>query len=183
MTIANKISIFRILIIPFFIASVLYYNPSHEYLRYIALGLFILAMISDGLDGYIARRKRMITKAGAIIDPLADKLLIIAAFIYLYIREKSFGIDIPVWIVVLVISRDFIILLGSAVIYMVKSNLEIKPTIIGKATTNIQMVAILGVLLKVKFVWLLWVLTVVFTLASGINYIQRGFKILYGNDN
>lgn len=182
MTIANKISIFRILIIPFFVASILYYTPQNEFLRYIAISLFVLAMISDGLDGYIARRKKMITKAGAIIDPLADKLLVLAAFLYLYIREKNFGIDIPVWIIVLVISRDFIILLGSAVIYMVKSNLEIKPTVVGKITTNIQMIAILGVLLKVQFVWVLWILTVVFTLVSGFNYIQRGFKVLYAQD-
>lgn len=183
MNFANKISIFRILIIPFFIASILYYNANNECLRYIALAIFLVAMISDGLDGYIARRKKIITKAGAIIDPLADKLFVIAAFIYLYIREHVFGVDIPIWIVVLVISRDFIILLGSCVIYMVKGNLEVRPTILGKITTNIQMVTILGILLRIKFISLLWFLTVVFTLISGFNYIQRGFKVLYANDN
>lgn len=182
MNIANKISIFRITIIPFFVASILYYSPSREYIRYIALALFIIAMISDGLDGYIARRKKMITKAGAIIDPLADKLLVIAAFIYLYFKEQVFGIEIPLWIVVLVISRDFIILLGSCVIYMVKGSLEVKPTVLGKITTNIQMFTIIAFLLKFKFIWLMWVLTVIATIFSGFNYLQRGFKVLYAND-
>ncbi|MEW5758282.1 MAG: CDP-alcohol phosphatidyltransferase family protein [Candidatus Omnitrophota bacterium] len=183
MTIANKISVFRILIIPFFIATILYYDVNHEYLRYIALGLFILAMVSDGLDGYIARKKQVITKAGAIIDPLADKLLIIAAFIYLYIRANVFGIELPLWIVVIVISRDFIILLGSFVIYIVKGNLEIKPTILGKITTNIQMFTIVVILLKLNFISFMWILTVITTVISGFNYIQRGFKVLYANDD
>ena len=84
LTFANKVTVGRILLVPFFIATVLYLSDSRPNLRYIALGLFLLAVISDVIDGYIARTHHQKTKAGAILDPLADKILLISAFICLY---------------------------------------------------------------------------------------------------
>ena len=90
LTFANKVTVGRILIVPFFIATVMYISPLHEYFRWVALGLFLVAVISDIIDGYIARTRGQKTKAGAILDPLADKILLISAFICLYIKRGVF---------------------------------------------------------------------------------------------
>jgi CDP-diacylglycerol--glycerol-3-phosphate 3-phosphatidyltransferase len=81
MNFANKISTFRILIVPFFIASLIYYSGEREYLRIVALVIFILGVISDAMDGYIARKSGQQSKAGLVLDPLGDKLLLMGAFI------------------------------------------------------------------------------------------------------
>ena len=81
LTFANKITVCRIVAVPFLIATVLYYTPQNDYLRLVALGIFLFAVISDAVDGYVARHYRQRTKAGAVLDPVADKLLLISAFI------------------------------------------------------------------------------------------------------
>src|SRR5262245_9273306 len=95
-TLANKITILRILALPAFILAVLYYAPDYEYLRAVALGIFLLAAVSDFVDGYIARRFDQKTQIGSILDPLADKLLLVSAFVCLFIRKDYFGpIQLP----------------------------------------------------------------------------------------
>lgn len=177
---ANKLSISRILSIPFFVASLLYYNPQRDFLRFIALGIFLLAVITDFVDGYIARKARQKTEAGAILDPLADKLLLLSAFLCLsLIPLLPENFRLPIWVLVIFISRDIIILLGSAVIYIVRGNLQLFPTFWGKLTTLFQAVTIITLLLQIKFSPLFWILAVIFTLISGGDYIRRGLKILY----
>jgi len=129
MNLANRISIFRILLIPFFIACILYYGEGREYLRFVALCIFLLATVSDAVDGGIARFRSQVTELGRILDPLADKLLIISAFISLsMIKVAPETMRIPAWAVLTVISRDIIILLGALVIYIVKQNIVVFPT-------------------------------------------------------
>src|SRR3989344_277506 len=136
---ANKVTIVRILTVPFFIATALYYAPDRDYLRLVALCIFLVAVISDVIDGYIARTWKEKTKAGAILDPLADKLLLISAFICLYkIRSLLGGIQLPLWLVVAVISRDVMLLLGSGIIYLVHGRLDISPSKWGKAPDFFQ---------------------------------------------
>lgn len=184
MNIANKISIFRILSVPFFIASLMYYSPSKDFLRFVALGIFLSAVISDTVDGYIARKSKQKTKAGLVLDPLADKILLISAFICLHLTNGlPKGIRFPLWITLIVISRDAIILLGAVVIYFIKQNLEIYPTRWGKLTTTFQMSSVIGVLIQFKLTYLLWIAAGFFTVISGIDYIKRGFKVLYALDN
>jgi cardiolipin synthase len=181
---ANKISTFRILTVPFFIACLIYYAPQRDYLRLVALLIFSLAVISDGVDGYIARRTKIKSKAGLVLDPLEDKLLLMSAFVCLYfVQTFPNGIKFPLWVTLIVISRDIIILLGTVVIYMVKQEINIYPTKWGKLTTVFQMSSALGVLLQFKFTHILWWGAVIFTIISGIDYIMRGFKILYALDN
>ncbi|MBM3243837.1 MAG: CDP-diacylglycerol--glycerol-3-phosphate 3-phosphatidyltransferase, partial [Candidatus Omnitrophica bacterium] len=117
MNIANKISTFRILSVPFFIAATSYYTPEREYLRFIALSIFILAAISDAADGYIARKSKQQSKAGLVLDPLGDKLLLMSAFICLT-ANSSLPIKFPLWVTLIVISRDVIIIMGTIVIYI-----------------------------------------------------------------
>ncbi|MBN1913533.1 MAG: CDP-alcohol phosphatidyltransferase family protein [Candidatus Omnitrophica bacterium] len=185
MNFANKISTFRILSVPFFIASLIYYHhPEREYLRFLALGIFMLGVISDAVDGYIARKAKQISKAGLVLDPLGDKLLLISAFICLTLL-REFPLRFPIWVLFIVISRDAIIMLGAVVIYMVKQDIDIHPTKWGKLTTTFQMCSVIIVLLQsprmvAQFFW--W-LAVVFTVISGMDYIRKGFRILYALDN
>jgi CDP-diacylglycerol--glycerol-3-phosphate 3-phosphatidyltransferase len=184
MNIANKISTFRILSVPFFIASLVYYTPQRDYLRKLALAIFILAVLSDAIDGYIARKSKQHSKAGLVLDPLGDKLLLVGAFICLYlINEFPAGIKFPLWVTLIVISRDALILLGVVVIYIVRQNVDISPTRWGKFTTTSQMLAVISVLMQWHFSYIFWSLTVFFTLVSGVDYVRRGFKTLYALDN
>jgi CDP-diacylglycerol--glycerol-3-phosphate 3-phosphatidyltransferase len=182
MNIANKISTFRILSVPFFVACLIYYSADREYLRFLALGIFILGVISDAVDGYIARKSKLQSKAGLVLDPLGDKMLLMSAFICLYVIDKI-PLRFPLWVILIVISRDVIILLGAAVIYIVKQNIEILPTRWGKLTTTFQMLAVITVLLQLYFAYIFWWIAVFFTILSGIDYIRRGFAILYAVDN
>jgi len=182
MNIANKISTFRILSVPFFIAALIYYNESREYLRFVALFIFILGGISDAVDGYIARKSKLQSKAGLILDPLGDKLLLMSAFICLSFLE-SFRIQFPLWVTFIVISRDVIIILGAIVIYVVKQNIEVFPTRLGKSSTIFQIFAVIAVLLQLGLAYIFWWLAVAFTVLSGIDYIRKGFRVLYALDN
>lgn len=179
MNLANKISISRILLIPFFIACTLYYNESREYLRFTALGIFLLATISDAVDGGIARMKHQVTELGMVLDPIADKLLIISAFVCLsMIKIVPESLRIPAWAVLTVISRDIMILLGSVVIYFLKGNLKIKPSWLGKATTLFQMLTIIVFLAAFKYHRFFLYPAILFTVLSAIDYIWRGSKQL-----
>lgn len=182
MNIANKISTFRILSVPFFIACLVYYAPQKTYLKDLALAIFILGVISDGLDGFIARKAKIQSKAGRILDPLGDKLLLMSAFIFLSPMSRL-GLKFPLWVSFIVISRDLIIIMGAVVIYMVKQSIDVYPTKWGKSTTIFQMLSVICVLLQWKLAALVWWPAVIFTVISGIDYVKRGFKILYAPDN
>lgn len=184
MNFANKISTFRILSVPFFVASLIYYSPEKDYLRFTALGIFILGVISDAVDGYIARKSKQKSKAGLILDPLGDKLLLVSAFVCLYLIDKfPLGIKFPLAVTLIVISRDVLIILGAVVVFIVRQEINIAPTKWGKLTTSFQMLAVIGVLLQLNFSYIFWWLAVFFTLISGADYIKRGFKTLYALDN
>lgn len=184
MNFANKISTFRILTVPFFIACVVYFSrdPSeHNYLRFVALGIFILGVISDAVDGYIARKAKLQSQAGLILDPLGDKLLLMSAYICLYFIPLK--IKFPLYVMLIVISRDVLILLGSVVIFIVKQTINIHPTRWGKLTTTFQMLSVMVVFLQWEYARFCWWLAVFFTVISGVDYVMRGFKTLYALDN
>jgi len=179
MNLANKITIFRILLTPFFIAAVLYYTEARPYLRFAALGIFALASFTDAIDGGIARSRNQITDLGTVLDPIADKLLIASAFISLsIIKTIPQDLRIPAWAVLTVISRDIIIILGSAIIYFMKGHVAIEPSWLGKITTFFQMIAILAILAVFKYNKFFIYPAVFFTILSGIDYIWRGSKQL-----
>ncbi|MFA5145095.1 MAG: CDP-alcohol phosphatidyltransferase family protein [Candidatus Omnitrophota bacterium] len=182
MNFANKISTFRILIVPFFIASLIYYSPQRDYLRFVALVIFILAVISDAVDGYVARKSKQMSKAGVVLDPLGDKLLLMSAFICLTV-VKEFPLKFPLWVTFVVISRDAIILLGTIVIYMVKQSIDIYPSRWGKLSTTFQMLSVIFVLMQDRHAYIIWWLAVIFTIISGVYYTKKGFKALYAVDN
>ena len=173
-TFANKITVLRVLMVPAFIVSVLYLNASNQYLKIIALGIFLFAAISDVIDGYIARRFNQESRLGAILDPLADKLLLISAFVCLFIMKDQFGLlQLPFWLLIVVISRDVILTAGFIIMHLIQAQARIKPTVAGKMTTFFQVLAVLGIFLQWPFSFIIWWVILVLSLATTIDYIMR----------
>ncbi|PYL11055.1 MAG: CDP-alcohol phosphatidyltransferase family protein [Verrucomicrobia bacterium] len=142
MTTANKITVVRIVMIPAFVTMAIYYGESIqrgqplEWQRFAAIAIFILAAVSDGLDGYVARRYNQRSTLGVILDPIADKGLLLSGIITLSLTswsefEPASG-KFPAWFPVLVISRDAILLVGTLVLYLLNGKVQIKPHWTGK---------------------------------------------------
>jgi cardiolipin synthase len=148
-----------------------YYRP--------AMYVFLVACLTDALDGLIARLTGTQTELGAFLDPVADKLLIVSSFITL-----AFLGPIPVWLVIIVVSRDIILTLGSLVIYFTGHSLVIKPSMQGKLTTFLQLLVVTLTLvlmaygLTTQYLWAAYWATAAVTIVSGIQYVMRGMKIM-----
>jgi cardiolipin synthase (CMP-forming) len=171
--IPNILTVLRILVTPLFVIFLI--RDQHRY----ALLVFILAGVSDGLDGLIARWLNQRSDLGAVLDPIADKLLLTAAYITLGILK-----DIPGWLAVLVISRDVLIVTGIAVLAFADIHFDIRPSLISKWTTVFQILMIAFSLLEPDFsgaeTWLRvlgWV-TAGITVLSGLHYTYLGLHIL-----
>src|SRR2546421_7395765 len=152
MTTANKITVIRILMIPVFVTLAIYYGESiqegtpQDWMRFTAIAIFLIAAISDGLDGYVARRYNQKSSLGVILDPIADKGLLLSGIITLSISNWS-DVDpdygrFPAWFPVLVISRDAILFVGAGVLYLLIEKVHVKPNWTGKVATGLQMLAI-----------------------------------------
>jgi len=175
MNIPNFLSLLRIILVPVIVIFLIQGSFNK------ALITFICAGLTDALDGTLARLLKCQTVLGAYLDPIADKLLLTASFVTLSVL----GI-IPSWLTVLVISRDFIILLGIAILSLTAIPYEIKPAIVGKVTTLLQIATVLAALLiqvvaqsvDSEWITIIFWLTGFFTIASGLVYIVRGIKII-----
>jgi len=169
MTLANKITICRIVLIPIF--AVLYLQQG-EYpaLKYWTLGVFALAILTDFLDGLVARARKQKTQLGSFLDPLADKLLITVTYTLL-----TYSGRVALWVLVTIFFRDLIIVLGWVIIYILTSYSEVEPRYLGKASTFMQMVSAIVILLmpvgpSIIQLWLVRAMVLV-TVASVIDYI------------
>lgn len=185
MSFADKITSIRILLIPFFVSLLFYFNQENSYLRYVIVGVFGLAVLTDFFDGFLARIKKEKSEIGAIIDPLADKLLLLTAFISLYALRATLPLkfSIPLVVVLVVVSRDCIILFGVLVLHLLKIELRIFPSLWGKFTTFFQMITILSVLLDSPFSPLIWKIALIFTIISGADYFWRGIQAINVSNN
>src|SRR5713101_9652475 len=190
MTTANKITVVRILMIPAFVTMAIYYGQSSqrhdplEWQRFAAIAIFLLAAVSDGLDGYIARRYKQRSELGAILDPIADKGLLLSGIITLSISNWS-EVDpeygrFPAWFPVLVITRDAVILVGSGILHLLNGRVQVKPSWTGKVATVLQMAAIAWVMLQLHFLPLLYIVIAagLFTFISGLIYVMDGVRQL-----
>ena len=176
LTLANKITLARILAVPFFIALMLYATPARPEFHWAAFAVYLLAEVSDVVDGYIARHYRQKTRAGSILDPLADKLLFISALLCLYRQGSAFGwaVQLPLWLVIAFIARDAILVLGALLLQVHAGALEIKPNIWGKMTACFQAVCVVAVFLQWPMALLMWWVALGVTIVSGIIYMQEG---------
>jgi cardiolipin synthase (CMP-forming) len=181
MTTANKITILRILLIPFFVVEVLYYvKAGNELHRGLAIASFALASFFDGVDGYIARHHNQRSELGAILDPLADKLLLVSAIVLLSFDHQPYLQTIPLWLTGTVIGRDVLLAVGLLVIQMVVGKVSVRPRIMGKVATVLQMAVMLWILLKWPESWLpgLTLAAAVCTGISGLLYMWDGTRQL-----
>jgi CDP-diacylglycerol--glycerol-3-phosphate 3-phosphatidyltransferase/cardiolipin synthase len=179
MSLANKISIFRILLVPCIVASLVYYQPSRDGLRYLSLGLFLIGIFSDAVDGFVARSKHQQSQLGIVLDPIADKLLILSVLISLStIRALPEWMRIPAWFNLIVISRDVLLIVGTLLIFGLTGKIVVKPSWLGKWTIAAQMLVVPTVLLGLPIKMALLVLTAVLTIVSGIGYIRMGTQLL-----
>lgn len=181
MTTANKITIMRILLVPFFVVQVLYYmNGAGEGHRYLALAAFAVAAISDGIDGFIARHFHQRSELGAILDPIADKLLLLSGIVLLSLHREQYLPHLPLWLTATVLSRDALLLLGWIVIHHIGGKVIVRPHLTGKIATVLQMTCVLWALLKLDLAWLQsWAMaTAILTGISGGIYVVAGIRQL-----
>jgi cardiolipin synthase len=168
----NFLTLIRILTIPFFLVYLAY----HRYGE--ALLVFIVGGVTDFLDGLAARLMNQKTALGAYLDPVADKLLVLTSYVMLALIG-----GIPMWVAVIVISRDVFLILGYAIVYfLVEDRLEVRPSFIGKSSTMLQLItlgAALGLLHEPRLIppllmGTLIAVTAVATVVSGVQYLYRG---------
>jgi cardiolipin synthase len=173
LNIPNTLTIGRIVIIPVFLTAVIY--KRYDYAFY----LFIVAAITDTLDGLFARLKDQRTSLGMFLDPLADKFLIVTSIIILSVYGW-----IPKWLAITVISRDIIVVIGWFLLYLVSGTAKVEPSLLGRATIWVQSVFIAYVLMDMTFLSLpavykpvLQWITAGITIISGLHYVYRGLKL------
>jgi cardiolipin synthase (CMP-forming) len=181
MTTANKITVVRILMVPFFIVQLMYYaEKGNEWHRLLAILAFAIAAISDGLDGYIARHYNQRSELGAVLDPLADKLLLISGIVLLSLNNGPLLPRIPLWLTVTILSRDALLLIGLALLRYLHCKVLIRPVFIGKVATVLQMICVIWGLLKWPSQWLFYwsIAAAVCTGVSGLIYVWLGMRQL-----
>ena len=179
MSLANKISIFRILLVPGIVACLLYYAPDRDALRFLALTLFIVGVASDAVDGFIARHHNQQTQLGTLLDPVADKLLILSTLISCsIIRGLPEWMRIPAWFNLIVISRDTLLVIGSVVLFAIKGRWSVRPSWLGKWATAAQMLVIPSVLLGLPVKDPLLAVAAVLTVLSLVGYVRMGIRTL-----
>jgi cardiolipin synthase len=176
MNIPNSLTLLRILLIPVFVGFLVYEHYDE------ALGVLLLAGVTDALDGTIARVANQRTRLGAVLDPLADKLLLISGFVTLSVIHW-----IPSWVAILVVSRDLILMVGTVVAHYSGSQVDTAPTFLGKGTTFCQLTYLLMAVFlasrhyDLSLIQPLLYLMVVFTLMSGFHYLYRGYVKVTAN--
>ena len=158
----------------------LYYGKTgNELHRILALVCFAVAAICDGVDGYIARHYNQRSELGGILDPLADKLLLVSGVVLLSFEWPYFD-TIPLWLTGTIIGRDILVLVGLVVIQMTVGKVKVRPRVVGKIATVLQMAVVLWVLLQWHMVWLtvLTLAAALFTGGSGLLYVLDGVQQL-----
>ena len=176
MNLPNKLTILRVIMIPFFVAALLYDGGANQNMRYVAAALFIIASLTDMLDGKIARKYNLVTNFGKFMDPLADKLLVCSSLICMIELDR-----LPAWIVIIIIAREFII--SGFRLIAAENGVVIAANYWGKFKTVSQMIMIILLILdfggifktlETIFIWLSLALTVI----SLITYIVQNKKVI-----
>lgn len=176
-TVPNLLTLFRILLtLPF-----LYFVYEGRF--GVALAVFFLASLTDFADGFLARRLKQQSSLGRFLDPLADKLLITAAFVVMAVPHAEFA-SIPVWLAIVVVGRDVVIVLGALLVYSITKFKEFTPTLLGKINTFTELGLIVWFLVfhtTGRFIFLLpllYAIVAASVVLSGTEYLIRGTNIL-----
>ena len=181
MTLANRITLVRVVLVPVLAALIMSYTSGKEGIRILAVIVYGVAALSDALDGFVARAYDQKTRLGTVLDPLADKLLINVSFVFLAVN-REFATPLPAWFPVIILGRDFIIVVGSYLINEYFGPLRVRPRISGKLTTLFQMGTIAVVLLEWRIAQgLIWA-TLAISIVSFFDYMYTGIKQI-GNED
>jgi cardiolipin synthase len=179
LTYANQLTLLRMLFVPCFVLLLIYGHPKA------ATILFLIAAITDGLDGLIARKLQQKTVLGSYLDPMADKILLTAAFVTLTIPSLPMVLHIPTWLTIWTISRDVLIALSALIIHLQTQHTQFPPTFLGKCTTAVQLLTV-GICMMANFYigfaqaifpYIAYT-TLALTVASGLHYAYRSIKII-----
>ncbi len=177
MNLANKLTMLRVFMIPLFLWVLLASPFGQPASQLVSAGIFVLASLTDWLDGYIARSRNLVTNFGKFLDPLADKLLVCAALVALVELGRLAG-----WVVIVLISREFII--TGFRLLAVEKNIVIAAGFLGKLKTATQMVMLVLVLLNIATPWWQWLvqglvwLSVLFSVLSAVEYVYTNRQVL-----
>ena len=179
MNLPNKLTVMRVILIPFFVAALLYDNGSSQTMRVVANVIFIVASLTDLFDGKIARKYNLVTNFGKFMDPLADKLLVCSALICLI----QLG-QLPAWVVIIIISREFII--SGFRLVAADNGIVIAASYWGKFKTTFQMLMVIVIIFNINLQlgWLnilgtiLIYVALVLTVVSLIDYIAKNKDVL-----
>ena len=175
MNLPNKLTILRVILIPFFVAALMIQGGANETMRIVAAVIFIVASLTDLLDGKIARKYNLVTNFGKFMDPLADKLLVCSALICFIELHQ-----IPAWMVIIIISREFII--SGFRLVASDNGVVIAASYWGKFKTTFQMIAIVLMILHIPAlelltqicIWIALILTIVYL----VDYLVKNHKVL-----
>lgn len=181
MTLANQITIVRILMVPVFVVSLLTYTDrGTELWRWLAILVFTLAAVGDGVDGYVARKLHQRTDLGAILDPLADKLLLVLGLVVLSLDNRPRLDRIPAWLTATVLCRDVVILVLLVLVNYLVGKGKVRPHYLGKVATVLQMCCVMWALLRLDPLPLRWLAgaATLFTTVSGLVYLRDGIRML-----
>jgi len=172
-TLPNFITLLRLAALPFFLVAIA--DGRFD----IALGIFVLAGLSDGVDGFLARRFDMRSAIGAYLDPIADKLMLMSSYLFLAIPSYPAEVKVPVWLAVIVISRDFLLLLVALLLILTGARRRFPPSWVGKVTTVTQIITVLFVLCANLWNWPRAIVLIGFgaaattTILSGFDYVHQ----------
>ena len=182
MNIPNYITLFRLLLTPFFFTVLVSYVPGKEYYRWAALGLFVTASLTDALDGFLARVWKKRTMLGKFLDPLADKMLLVSGYLgLLFVHTLPYRP--PLWITVTIVFRDVIIILGLVSIFLISGKLRVQPNGLGKCTTAFQMLTLVFILLEWPPAVFSYYATAILTILSCLVYMFREVRLLRTSDS
>ena len=176
-TLPNKLTMLRIILVPFFVAALLYENGDETAFRILALVIFLVASFTDLLDGKIARKYNLVTNFGKFMDPLADKLLVCSALICLVQLEQ-----LPAWVVIIIISREFII--SGFRLVAADQGIVIAASMWGKSKTVSQMISIVLLILNFKdglpgtLTFVSVIVMTVLTVVSLVDYLMKNRQVL-----
>ncbi len=175
MNLPNKLTVLRVILIPFFVLSLMVFGGRIQLLRYLAASIFIVASLTDMLDGKIARKYNLVTNFGKFMDPLADKLLVCSALICLV----ELG-QLPAWMVIVIVSREFII--SGFRLVAAEQGIVIAASYWGKFKTTFQMIAVILMIVNLPVLGLLtsactWI-ALILTIVSLVDYLMKNHKVL-----
>jgi CDP-diacylglycerol--glycerol-3-phosphate 3-phosphatidyltransferase len=192
---ANRITILRILLIAPFVSFMLKINDPdlsaglQVGMRYGAILVYLIMAVSDGVDGYLARRRKQVTRLGTFLDPVADKLLITAACLLLASQRGAVdGFLLPPTVVVLIIGKDLFLLIGSVILYLITSQVRIHTVWIGKVATALQLSMVAAILIApevsgfvsgwIWFLRVLWWSAASAAILGTLVYIRNGSRYI-----